>query len=253
MRESGAIDAAFVSYEGRDRALAATAPAAVPSTIDWERASTVPTRDRPRHARTTDKRPQSPPKPPGQRRSKLVVIFTVTISALLVVGMLELALVGIFAGDDQGGAQNMEITLPVTPGSQEQEMRERLQTNPDDVNAMVILAGLLANSGQGQEAIQWYRKAVDARPDDAALRIAFGQTLATAGFTLDAELQYERAIALEPTNPQPVFLLGQLYQYARPPQPDKAREQYEQVIEMAPDSPYATQAQERLDQMAAES
>src|SRR5690606_14950821 len=94
---------------------------------------------------------------------------------------------------DQGDSNSRSNLnqLDLTPGSEEAEMRERLEGDPNDVDAMIILSNLLVNTGRGSEAIGLYERAVNQRPDDMDLRIAFGQTLMRSQHWLDAQLQFE--------------------------------------------------------------
>ncbi len=125
-------------------------------------------------------------------------------------------------------------------------MRARLQQNPNDVDAMIILADLLANSGRGTEAIQWYDKAIELKPDDISLRIAFGTVLMQYSYNLDAELQLQKAHDLNPKDPQPLYLLGQLYENEATPQPDLARQMYQQAENAQPGSVYGNLAKDRI-------
>lgn len=128
-------------------------------------------------------------------------------------------------------------------------MEARLKKNPNDVNAMIVLAGLLANDGQPAAAVPWYDKAVGLRPNDVNLRMTFGQLLTQQGDELDAEIQLKKAQQLAPTNPEPVYLLGQLYQGTTPPRTADAEADYQQVIKMAPTSVYAQRAKDALAQL----
>src|SRR5690606_4088042 len=210
---------------------------------DGGRAS-MTSRTRNRGRRPVDDRGE---RAPSRRHSRLFVALAVTISAVLVITLIEVVVLDLFTSRGSDADDFLQPQIAVTPGAQEAEMRTRLQENPDDVNAMLVLADLLANTGRASEAVQWYEKAVQARPDDVGLRVALGRTLMQGGYRLDAEIQFKKAIELAPTNPEPIFLLGQLYQESDPPRESEARAQYERVIEVAPDSVYAERAQEQLD------
>ena len=181
--------------------------------------------------------------PPG--RSLLPLFSAIAIGAILI-GLLAAFLPALLSSD----GDEPPVELPVTPGGEEAALRDRVNQNPDDVDAMVMLANLLANTGRRDEAIQWFEQAVERRPDDPALRIAFGLTLLRSGHTLDAELQLKRAIELAPEDPEPRFLLAQLYEAADPPRTEEANDLYRQVIEIAPDSVYADQARAALNPAA---
>lgn len=187
--------------------------------------------------------------PPDRRGrpSRAFTIFAIATIAALIFGLLAAVAPAIFAAFDRDDAFVLKPPIDVTPGAEEAEMRARIEENPEDVNAVVILADLLANSGRPTEAIDWYEKAVNLRPDDPALRIAFGRTLLGANFPLDAEIQLKKAAEIAPDDPEPVYLLGELYQHAQPTRLDDARRMYQQVIDMAPESVYAERAKSEID------
>ena len=165
------------------------------------------------------------------------------IGAILL-GLLVVIIPTSFGGGNN--SNNSDHTIQVTPGAEEAQMRARIKDNPKDVNAMVILASLLANNGQGTEAIQWYGKAVDLKPDDESLRVAFGSVLMQYNFYLDAEIQLQKAHDITPSDPQPLYLLGQLYENKSPSEPDKALDFYQQAASASPDSVYAQLASDRI-------
>ncbi len=125
-------------------------------------------------------------------------------------------------------------------------MRARIETDPHDVNAMLVLAELMANTRNVEEAVKWYERAVNDRPDDPKIRIGFGQTLTRFGHHDDAELQLKKARELDPANPEPSFLLGDLYRQSSAPRVADARAMYEEVIRLASDSVYAQRARDAL-------
>lgn len=182
----------------------------------------------------------------ARRRSRGFVALAVVVSAVLVIGLVQAVVVDLFGAAGSGDDGLPPLQLDVTPGAQEAEMRARVAENPHDVNAILVLADLLANTGRAAEAIKWYDQAVALRPDDVRLRVAFGRTLKQAGYRLDAELQLKKAAELAPDDPEPLYLLGELYQQSDPPRSDEARAQYERVLEVAPESVYAERAREQL-------
>lgn len=179
-----------------------------------------------------------------RQRNRFLPLFAAIGIAVLLFSLIFSVLPALNQGDSNNG--NTLNQLELTPGSEETEMRERLETNPDDVDAMIILANLLVNTGRGSEAIGLYERAVNLRPDDIDLRVAFGQTLMRSQHWLDAQLQFERAREINPDDPEPVYLLGTLYQSMNPPKEAEAKEMFETVIQIAPDSVYASRAEEAL-------
>jgi cytochrome c-type biogenesis protein CcmH/NrfG len=188
------------------------------------------------------------PSSPGRKRKRGIALPLITAVGI---GTLLLALlIGVLpsggSGDDGTETSNANTTVQVTPGAEEAEMRARLDKNPNDVDAMIILADLLANSGRGTESIQWYDKAVQARPDDVSLHIAFGTVLMQYTYNLDAKLQFQKAHELNPKDPQPLYMLGQLFEHQDTPDLAQARDMYRQAEAADPGSVYAGLAKNRL-------
>lgn len=195
--------------------------------------------------------PRNEPAPKRKGASCFFMIFAAVLIAFLVLLSVASVLMPSSPGSQVDSSQDLPPIPQVTPGAAEAEMKARLDKDPHDVNAMVSLAELMANTGRGEEAIQWYEKAVSERPDDAKLRVGFGQALTNARHYFDARIQLQKAQELEPKNPEPLFLLGQLYQQMQPPQPDDARKMFEQVIQVEPGSVFAERAREQLEKTPA--
>lgn len=190
-------------------------------------------------------------RPPSRGRTRrgalLPLLSAIGIGAII----LSLIVVVLPDGLGGGGSSTANDTVQVTPGAEETQMRDRLQKNPNDLDAMIILADLLANTGRGTEAIQWYGKAVSLKSDDESLRVAFGTVLMQYNYELDAQLQLQKAHDLNPNDPQPLYLLGQLFENEATPQIDQARAMYQQAAAAQPGSVYAGLARDRLNALNA--
>jgi tetratricopeptide (TPR) repeat protein len=178
--------------------------------------------------------------PSRRGASKSFTIFAIVMVALLVLGSLVVFGGAIFGsdGDDDGQADTVE--------EQTSELETAVADNPDDPDAAAILANIYANQGKVAEAISLYERATQGRPDDGNLRLSFGIALLRAGNMLDAQVQLERARDLLPGVAGPAYYLGQLEELQDPPDEEAAREWYQVVIEISPDSGLAEQARERL-------
>jgi cytochrome c-type biogenesis protein CcmH/NrfG len=179
------------------------------------------------------------------RRGALLPLLSALGIGAILLGLIVVILPDGFGGGG-GDSNSANNTVQVTPGAEETQMRARLQKNPNDVDAMVILADLLANTGRSQESIQWYGKAVTLKPEDESLRIAFGTVLMQYDYELDAQIQLQKAHGLSPKDPQPLYLLGQLYENEATPQVEQARAMYQQAEAAQPASVYAGLAKDRL-------
>jgi len=189
----------------------------------------------------------------GRRRRRGIALPLITAIGIgtLILGLLFAVLPTGGSGDDSTQSSGANTAVQVTPGAEEAEIRARLDKNPNDVDAMVILADLLANSGRGTESIQWYDKAVQARPDDLSLRVAFGTVLMQYAYNLDAKIQFQKAHELNPKDPQPLYMLGQLFEHQDQPDLAQAREMYKQAEAADPGSVYAGLAKNRLNELDA--
>ncbi len=130
-----------------------------------------------------------------------------------------------------------------------------VEANPDDLDAVLLLANVLGNSGRLQEAIPYYEKAADLAPDDPSVRLDFARALADGNFQKDAELQFQKVLGMEPDNPSvlqaALYYLAELYIHWDPPRDGEARDLYQRAIEQDPNSFLAEQARNRLTSIAA--
>jgi cytochrome c-type biogenesis protein CcmH/NrfG len=173
--------------------------------------------------------------------SRGFAILAIAIIVFLLAGSL---LILIPIGGD-GGSDDDDV-LRVTPGAEVSRLETVIAENPDDIDSIVVLAEVLANSGRINESIPWFERAIEARPEDATLRIAFGRALQRANSDFDAELQLKRAVELDPASAAAAFYLALFYETREPPREDDAREWYQRAIDAEPNSVIAGQAEERL-------
>jgi cytochrome c-type biogenesis protein CcmH/NrfG len=173
--------------------------------------------------------------------SRGFAILAIAIIVFLLAGSL---LILIPIGGD--GDNDDDDVLRVTPGAEVSRLETAIAEDPDDIDSIVVLAEVLANSGRINESIPWFERAIEARPEDATLRIAFGRALQRANSDFDAELQLKRAVELDPASAAAAFYLALFYETREPPREDDAREWYQRAIEAEPGSVIAGQAEERL-------
>jgi tetratricopeptide (TPR) repeat protein len=167
----------------------------------------------------------------------LLTVFSLIVAAIgtTVVDQLTQS-----SGDDTVEVSDDEVN------AYEQSLRDAAAAHPDDPAALKELASFLSNSGQLEEAIGWYEKALALNPNDAILRLAFADALKAGGKRLDAELQYQKAIESQPNNPQAHFGLGELYQLWNPPRTEDAIAEFQKTIEVGGDSYVAELAAQEL-------
>ncbi len=222
-------------------------------------------REGPRHPRRPDAkeraRPATPPRPAQARRTRasapkrqpghrLHVIFAV-VALVIVVTLIFGSLLTVFPlgfGDTAtptpfGGVPASSNIVPT--------YEARVRDNPQDADAMLVLANTLQNQGDYPGAIGWYERAVALQPDRVDWRLAFGQALYSYGQLFDAEVQYQRAIAIDPQSADAEYALGNLYVRWNPPRLEEARIHLARASELQPEGSTGRAARAALDRLDA--
>jgi cytochrome c-type biogenesis protein CcmH/NrfG len=175
---------------------------------------------------------------------RLFVFLAVVVIGLLVVG--SVAAIFTSAGDGSDEDIGEDPSVRITPGAEVGRLETEVARNPEDADAIVVLAEVLANSGRVAESVPWYERAVSLRPDDVPLRIAFGRALQRNQSYFDAEVQLLRALDIEPEDQSAAFYLASLYEQMPTPRINAAVEWYQVAVDADPDSVIAGQARARL-------
>lgn len=162
-----------------------------------------------------------------------------------------LATVGLNLGSRQSATSTVDATRAADAQSALiADQRKTVAANPNDANAMAMLAQYLQVTNNSAEAIEWYTKALQINPNDVKIRLDFADMLVNTNRQGDAELQYQRVLQIDPNNLQAMFWLGDLYQYWKPsPRTGEAVAFFERVLQVGPGSVPAQQAQQRLAQL----
>ncbi len=179
------------------------------------------------------------------RLRKPELIFAVM--ALIVVFALIIGALGSIVVDQLTSDSGSNVdTITTEQSDVEKEFRDAAQANPNDPEALKALANYLAQTGNVAEAITWYEKALALNPNDAVTRLAFADALAGGGKRADAELQYKKVFELQPSNPQAHFGLAELYRNWSPARTSDAIVEYQNTIQVGPDSYVAELAKQQL-------
>lgn len=187
-------------------------------------------------------------RPPRNKMSVLTVAFAIAMAFFLVIGAVAVGITEFVGQNDEQVPEEDPIEQQMEEQSEgeEQELRDRIEEDPDDYSAHSQLAVLLGNSGRIDEAIDHYERALEGDPDDHALRMSFARALEQRGYDLDARVQLERVLENDDENAEAMFLLAEIKMRSQPPEQEEAEELYERVIEIDPDSYHAEMAEERL-------
>lgn len=192
-------------------------------------------------------KPTKPATPTRRARSQIAVLV---LSSLVVCSLLVTALVAVTASGLFGGGGNASPTI--APDYQDPNLgvigqqQTAVAKSPNDVEAVLLLANLLANSGKLQEAIPYYQKAIDLKPDDAAARLDFARALSDSDLNADAELQFKKVIAIDPRNQDAHYYLAELYSRWQPARKAEAIVEYRAALEIDPTTLVGQQARDAL-------
>lgn len=183
--------------------------------------------------------------------SRIIQVAIISFAALIICSLIGGALVALpfdslFDDEDPGNAENLNNPNEELIAEQKKVVEE----NPEDVDAILLLANILGNSGRLDEAIPYYEQAADLAPEDSSIRLDFARTLADGGLQQDAELQFQKALELDPENQEAMYYLAELYFAWTPPRTEEAMALLEQSIAINPDSFIAEQAQRQLDSIS---
>jgi cytochrome c-type biogenesis protein CcmH/NrfG len=190
-------------------------------------------------------------KAPRNRMSVLTIAFAIAMAFFLVIGMVAVGVTEFVGGSGNNQQQtalqdDFSQAMEEESDSEEQQLRDRIEEDPEDYSAHSQLAVLLGNTGRVDEAIPHYEQALQGDPDDLALRLSFARMLEQRGYDLDAEVQLQRVIDNDPENVEAVFMLAQIRDRSTSADNEEAEELYQQVIDLDPDSFYAEMAENRL-------
>jgi cytochrome c-type biogenesis protein CcmH/NrfG len=183
-----------------------------------------------------------------ERNSRLsiafVVVSSLVICSLLAAGLVTAASLDLFGlgDDDPDMAENIDDPNNDVIAAQQTAVAE----NPDDYEALLLLANLLGNSNRLDEAIPVYENALQMRPDDAATRLDFARALADGDKRADAEIQFRKVIELDPNNQAAHYYLAELYRTSTPSRSDEAIPLYIRVVEIDSAAYLAEQAGNQL-------
>jgi cytochrome c-type biogenesis protein CcmH/NrfG len=131
-----------------------------------------------------------------------------------------------------------------------EDQRALVEDNPDDLDATLLLANLLGNTGQLNEAIPYFEAAIALAPDDPSVRLDFARALADGQLQRDAELQFQKVLQVDPDNQSALFYLGELYMQWQPAREQEAQALFEKSVRIDPDSFIGSLAQDQLDSIS---
>lgn len=176
-------------------------------------------------------KPQKSSRPKLNRLQIITIIFTVFIVCILIAGVTGSIIVDALNDNDGDSNNTTQTGADLLP-----QLHEDATNNPNNADKQAALANYLANTGQFDQALPYYEKAIALTPDDWVLRLDFAQALMDNGKLADSEFQFDTILDAQPQNAQAWYYLAELYQKFTPARTDEAIYAYQQVIRFDPES-----------------
>ena len=131
------------------------------------------------------------------------------------------------------------------------ELRTAVESDPEDETSLLALATLYFEAQSFEEAVPWYEQALALNPDDVESSTNLGVSYFYAGSPDRAVEQFDHSLQIAPDHAQTLLSLGIVRAFGLD-DVGGAKEAWERVIEVAPDSNQATAAREALTRVVAE-
>ena len=129
-------------------------------------------------------------------------------------------------------------------------LRSAAEQDAEDVASRVALGNVYFDAERFDEAIVWYEQALALNPSDVDVSTDLGVSYFYTGLADRALEQFDRSLAVDPRHSKTILNIGIVRAYAKQDL-DGAAAAWQQVIEIAPDSPEARAAQEALEAIRA--
>lgn len=152
-------------------------------------------------------------------------VLLVTISVLVMCGLIGGVFAGLGATDIFGDlfASDSDKVNYIDPNSDIISAQQTVVAqSPDNLESVLLLASLLANSGRMADAIPHYEQALKLAPEDIDARLSFARSLSDAGMQADAELQFRKVLELDADNQAANYYLAELLMASSPQRVDEA-------------------------------
>ncbi|MEN3037707.1 MAG: tetratricopeptide repeat protein [Candidatus Kryptonium sp.] len=140
--------------------------------------------------------------------------------------------------------QHPEVSAEVM--SEIERLRQRVESNPDDMTSTLRLANLLHDAHMFEQAIQYYRKYLEKNESDPNARVDMGICLFEIGRTDEAIKEMEKALTYSPKHQLALYNLG-IVNFAVG-NIEKARDYFQRCVDVDSTSEAGRKAKRMLEQ-----
>ena len=147
-------------------------------------------------------------------------------------------------------AGNTTRQAPTLDQARVQELQKQVASNPKDVNAVIQLGNTFFDAEHWEDAITWYRKAIELDPKNADASTDLGVSLYYSNRADEALAQFEKSLKISPTHTKTLLNKGIVLAFGKQDLRGAAAE-WEKVVTLAPNSPEGQAARRALEGIAA--
>ncbi len=191
------------------------------------------------------------PRPGGSGRLRGPVGFTILgiLAGVVILGGIAWGQ-GRLGGDQASTPPSVPDT-GVMPAVQQQiaELQAIVIREPGNADALFQLGEIHIQSSQWEKTITYFTRFLELQPDNAHALADIGIAHMELGQFSQSETALLQALEQDSNYVEAHYSLGFLYTMGSPPNPEGAREHWQQVVELAPGTQQAEIAQVHLDQM----
>jgi Tfp pilus assembly protein PilF len=138
---------------------------------------------------------------------------------------------------------------PTLDQARVQELQQALASNPKNVDAVVQLGNTYFDAEQWDNAITWYKRAVELDPKNADASTDLGVSLYYSNRPDEALAQFERSLKISPTHTKTLLNKGIVLAFGKQDLRG-AQAEWEKVVSLAPNSPEGQAAKRALEGIA---
>jgi cytochrome c-type biogenesis protein CcmH/NrfG len=107
-----------------------------------------------------------------------------------------------------GAGASEPATPPPLDTARVKQLEDTLKNDPKNLDALTELAGMHAEQGNFDEAVKWYKQAVDVDPKNIETRNYLGEALFQGNHVEESLAEFKGTLDINPTHPEALFDYG---------------------------------------------
>jgi tetratricopeptide (TPR) repeat protein len=152
------------------------------------------------------------------------------------------------AANQQAGSTTRQP--PALDQARLQDLQKTLSSDPKNVKAVIELGNTYFDAERWDDAITWYRRAIELDPNDADASTDLGVSLYYSNRADEALAQFEHSLKISPQHTKTLLNKGIVLAFGKQDLRGAAAE-WEKVVTLAPNSPEGQAARRALEGIAA--